>query len=757
MERKLILGGWEHLPYARSMIKQLRGAGLRYAASRKIIAGSTIAVRVVGDDDYIHISGGQCLLPMDSGVVDVGIYISDEDPFRYAAGTLWESHLAQAYNQPFVLDGAWRRNPAPGSAGQFSGILTRQTYFKGRVPVDGEPARSFSPRLLETGPTFEPDPADQNLLDKKRASMYCPASMFTGKARLYAQAMYGQHLYAEEKRLSDGTVISAPMEPLPPQPGLRDSIPPSLSMPIYQSRADDPPTEPYPEIVLDTNSGVHLDADGKHWLFCVDSNTVKVFPLIGSPCAEAQRKHLKPASTLSIEDREHLEAYVLASCRPYAARRMVLDLNVAVPAYSMGYGWHWNWSGTCADIVINGSFEQGGEAIAMRSTHYRLTVGRVSDAWACEVSVIEGPVDWTVLRPIWVITEPSWINLDLDGIGPPVYSLIKTTFEDTSQFECNGIFYAFYAKDELKTCRVEVTHHDATPLAYRSSPAFRDGTDEFTGGNVTYVTFGMLDGFTESDTGTSEYWTCTFTCGGVVLADLTYNRGASGSRSEIVNKVMVSEDDNVTWADNYEEDLVIEYGDDPDVPYSTFTYDGFESQFAHTWVDYDFSYHNYTDAWYSKAAIVVPFYDAEAVYLQGRNWVDRTNTGRMTERQNSGRYVLKYQPKFGDLSLGNVYYKHFYQDISFNAVVIPLEPKPDEVVTTVEVDIEKIVHRAGASEAFYGFDLDAFFDNENDRVGATFKTLSSTNFVDPVVIGKLADTSIGTDIDTGNLALVGWA
>lgn len=55
MEHKLILGGEQYLPFARSRIKALRAAGLNFGSQQFEIDGASIKVRVDGQHDYIKI------------------------------------------------------------------------------------------------------------------------------------------------------------------------------------------------------------------------------------------------------------------------------------------------------------------------------------------------------------------------------------------------------------------------------------------------------------------------------------------------------------------------------------------------------------------------------------------------------------------------------------------------------------------------------------------------------------------------------
>jgi hypothetical protein len=62
MEHKLIYaGGWQYLPFARSRIKALRAAGLRYASQNFIVGDATVRVRISNQHDFISITAGVAL------------------------------------------------------------------------------------------------------------------------------------------------------------------------------------------------------------------------------------------------------------------------------------------------------------------------------------------------------------------------------------------------------------------------------------------------------------------------------------------------------------------------------------------------------------------------------------------------------------------------------------------------------------------------------------------------------------------------
>lgn len=62
IEHKLVSGGEQYLPFARSRVKALRATGMAYASQQFVIDGFTVSVRIQPGHDHIRISGGSGLL-----------------------------------------------------------------------------------------------------------------------------------------------------------------------------------------------------------------------------------------------------------------------------------------------------------------------------------------------------------------------------------------------------------------------------------------------------------------------------------------------------------------------------------------------------------------------------------------------------------------------------------------------------------------------------------------------------------------------
>ena len=739
MEHRLIQGGEQWLPFARSRIKALRATGLAYSSQRFTMPDDTdVAVRVVGNNEFITISGGGCILRMDSGIVNTVPIFRRINEGVFEAGILHETDAVKTYNSNFVLPdggGKWRYLKSQTSAGQFTGTVTTGKLFKGKVPLDKLPARSFSPKKIkaETDPiTYIDSSSDEYLFSKGYAASECPASMFTGRCRLYVQAMYGRHLYDSES--SEDAAIT---------PTLGDAAaggPPFLEISAYKKTGEDD----FGAVSIRTSSGVHLDSKGRHWLFSVNNATIVVHPLIASPCGEKQRARLWGEDKLTGDDAEHLETYILSTCRPYSKKAVTLDLGASVSAYSMGYGWHWNWDGNSADIVINESFEQPRVGVntpsAMRSKHYRITTALTGDVWTANRTLVEGPKDWAVHRSYYVITELEWARK----------ASSKTTSFRSTLFNCDAPFYVFYLRNELQVCRVNVV---ITPTI----PAIEIASDGFGGGQE--FTVGLRNGFVERRGTIAEFATVTFSVGNRTTNPMTMQKFVSSENVIARNKTVVSPP--VPGGGNLSEGLATYLFGYPTVVNNVSTYESVQI-FSAEQVDTppvigsERESNVTTVATSSIATLIVPFYDAEAIYFQAQKYSLTTVYDRIVTQHQTNALAASRHPEFRNAD--NTWRRgepfiYFLGGGLGAAVSAPTNPLPTEAMTSASV-VEVLVCHGGAVPAFLTPVLSSFHDAPADEA-AGLKATSGTRTTNPVVIANNAST-VGTPITPGKFALVGW-
>lgn len=141
MLHKIILGGERFLPYALSLLKKLKGAGLSYASRVETIDDTEIRVRVVGQHDYIYLEESPkpyeffCSDPGASAVAGVpanGLLYTDSAPGSFSdlvmvgCGVNYKRPVFSNVLEPTQKN--WRMVPVP--KGPTAGGLPEQTAFK---------------------------------------------------------------------------------------------------------------------------------------------------------------------------------------------------------------------------------------------------------------------------------------------------------------------------------------------------------------------------------------------------------------------------------------------------------------------------------------------------------------------------------------------------------------------------------------------------------------------------------------------------
>lgn len=790
MEHLLILSGdGQYLPFARSQIKAIRATGQSYAARRWQMPEGDVGVRIVGEHEYIYLSGSKSLILMDSGFVE-GYSLGASG---YAPCVLYETSSVAAYSANFVPTDPvteWRvGNPGlPTDAGQVSGILTiDKTSIRGKIPYDGGPARSFYPNRavdpFDKDKTI-PNPKDDALLAKKSMASGCPASIFTGKCRLYVQAMYGRFLYTA----SGGDMEAGPvLRPDDANPGATPAL-------LIQSYPKDKETDPDPdEITLNTSTGLYLDkTTGKHWLIKIlNGGEVWVYPLIGSAAAEPLRKRLvtegpnavpEVVASLTDEDREHLETEILSTCRPDGNSKMIASGAISGEAYSLGYGWHWNWDGTTTDIVLN----YGTTDAKMSSTHYRGTVAPTRDdlgvitGWTASKVAVEGPKTWALYRLNWCLAEPLW--------GKRV--LVKSTPKVATLHECDAPFYAFYNRNELKVCRVRVTLTPLSVGAKEWSPTYFSNAGSIAVHDVTsYLSLGLRGGWAKNFADQASYWTADFTFGSITAASgLTYGRARYGWRDVLDGKYLTGEVGGDGFINSY--------------PYYTYTateyFFGYPSGTPEVWesvydrgvrhdgiplgIRYTVEKSQLSEIYQSSATVIVPFNDAEAIFVQAAHYLTELDQEINLEDWHS---ISTSGGTWAELSYGVL-----EEGRPFNPITPPLDLTPDKGGKTKEyikygyhshgtiyfntplgttypgnkfssiplVDYKKLICNAGAVDAVFD-GLGKFHDNseEFEEISDLYEVVSGTRTSTPSVHATGRITPVGFNgHDAAKPILVGW-
>ena len=745
MEHRLISGGFEYLPFARNCISNLKRTGLLYASQSFEIGGVSINVRIANGQEFIRIDG-QTTLMMDSGVVDLG-NIGADAPDRFLPGKLFATDYYKTYTIGFTkASGDWLTNPSGGSVGQVAGKLTYSSDLKGKIHPDEQNCESFMPALIPEG---EPNAGelsidDEALYAKKILVATCPASMFTGKCRLWVQAMYGRPMY--KGGIDNSGDLSAAL--MAGRPWLK----------IKSFNKDD--NGNYAEIGITTNCGVFLDpATGDHWLIDANENTGTARPLVSSGAGELLRKRLKLHLTgkkpLSAQDAEHLEAFILSDCRPDASRTQTFTFTATKPVWSLGYGWHWNWSGTKANFVCNELFLQSAinETAGLRSTHYQLEVSFSGGKFSAMSSIVRGPSDWTMVPSQWCILEPDWLLGTASKLQP----------SKTHMAAGGADFYAYYDRDQLVTCSVDVIEGDD------SEDNTVDMSDRWTGpysvslGSQYGYTVGMRDGYyTAKTAGYGKYYKATFDLGKGMSGDCYYHRSWVEETYSITDKAITVYPTTILYDYGYITAVQnIPYGYPP---YEYASVYGTPDTGHPPTVEYEYKHRIKNVSFYSYAHIIVPFGDAEAIasHIESHRY-------DMSQSAYTGRYATQglqvlHRPK---IFIGSTYTGtrgDYLQQIGYgrqqgNQSPIVVTPEAPEVVPDTDTIIVSESKLFAASEA-----TDAVID---DRI--EYSLIAETNVPiryevasgvqegsDSVVISRAVSVKRGISHECTAPTVVGW-
>jgi hypothetical protein len=745
VEHKLIQGGEQYLPFARSRIKALRASGQTYATQKFEIDGAYIEVRVVGDQEYIRITGGSCRLSMDSGCIDM-INIGEANPDRYKAGERIKAGTVAAYEAAFTKPSSLGgfTNPEPTNAGQLAGVLTvgnaGNGYFRGRVPLG---APSFTPAPTPEG---EEPVDDDSLWAKKVTAWYCPPSVFTGKCRLYVQAMYGLPLYETSNGVSKKV-----REPMAVDVGV-----PAIHVPAYKADGD---TASYTAVPLNTSCGVYLDPDtGNHWLLRPTLEGVYIYPLISSRCGESMRKFLKGDSPLGATDKEHLEAFILAYCLPHVKLVQRSEGNLADPGmYSMGFGWHWNWSGTLAVLVKNEAFLQSGPNYAMRSSLWQLQVTKTARpepvggfdkedprfTWYIPAFDIGGGAkDWYVDRSLWVITEPVHSSL----------SQLKTTPRYSTPFVHAAVpFYAYYKRDDLQLCTAKTSLNPAGSRTVETSGFGMIGAQ--------FNTVGELNGQGEIEN-YAEHYEAQFRFGEQQTPALYRARASTGPYAIVSEKTKTSDLSPTEGAVGYLSGNFPALASYPPYPNLDAVY-GFATAgltAAWTWA---IEVGTFTRTQVGGAVIVVPAHDAEAIFCWTDDITTTTRSGTKEHQAglNSWTYGYVFYADNDPLYEGEPLYQQWWYTFANAGLVGSGSPffvsteETDEVVADTAT-VKKLYCGAGNIDATFSSGA-LFYDPETEEIPEPYSARTSAGGGAAISVAHI--TPVGVPGDPPALpAFVGW-
>lgn len=623
---------------------------------------------------------------MDSGVVDL-LSIAPGNPLTALSCPLYYGSVQQGYF----------------ANGKLLGKIVPPSIAAPAPPANATPGLSFTA-------------ARGDLVGKKEAAAKCPASMFTGKARLYAQALYGGDLRNWKWALN---------------------IPDGLSPRLVHDNGT----------VLHMNCGVYRDEKYLHWLIAIHPDGIRITKLVRDKRVDMLVGLLgNPAMAA---DHDKIEAYILAYSNP--SDTMTFTLDVHVPETQMlGYGWKFNWRGDKADIIrhIEGS-------PLHESTHYRVTfsrdtalvVGNTPEQeavrWSAVISVVSGPHYWHNSKYAQVISGPNWLF--------NVQSLFGTRYGGASAADVP--VYCFYKSDgSLEVFKYYASGGEGeTKYMVASEPASWmrpvDWTSENLGDYTPFGTSGLSGGDGERRVRSYRPITTGFHCSD--LSSVDASQSYTFIRYSIGAKTYISE--GAVWSTNNVGHTAYEHTcaayDSGWSPYYV-TADGVQRYTSGTVIVNDLgsalgyasgSWNNMAVVGYDRyqyvggheenhnTLLLVPFHDAEAVYLWGNmNVAERaTVTGGYCESTiQPGFFVWKETEYFLIDGVYSYYTYLAYAGGDGTHLASNGSPQPDLDTSYDRVIVSKLVTKSSNVDFSPPSSLGAFFSGE-DFVEQQFYTHSA--------------------------------
>lgn len=630
---------------------------------------------------------------MDSGIVDL-LSIDEYSPVSYLAAPLYYG----ADQTPYY------------ATKKLLGKIGPPAITTTKPPVSGVAGESFTP--VEGG----------DLVGKKLCAARCPSSVFTGKTRLYAQAQLG-----------------APLKKW----GW------SLDVPAGQ-----PPQWVHDKtgFALNTNVGIYLDDKNVHWLISLSGGTgVMVTPLKPTSAARLLRPLLSDPAYAA--DRTKIEAYILAHSSPGAASESVfITVSGLPPAYMLGYGWKFNRKGDKADIISHSvGFPWN------YSTHYRLSFTRntgsgfsgEANRWTINLTTVEGPYEWHNPRFASVIAHPDWYTNQLYIFGETL---------GTSKAD-NVPVYCFYnSNDTLEL--INYTHvggvegiaakREAYPPSWgivcdwTTDPSIRMNATEYD----TYATFFTDGGGSSWKLRTKSPDQFGFSCsaGSTFGKKEFYSFADRTTAGKIVNNM------DVVWGgDGWEAmqhsgvadvgvrhvtypitNITLSDGVVAETSTATYVSDNipgppglYQGAFLCHHQIFGLKYEEGTHEESRPAVVVVPFYDAEAVYIYGEHNSRRVSSGNsgdgapgLDNAWGSPLRVTYGGTTIAEWTLGRIH------DSSFGVPTVNVTTWTDQITTTTSLVMSRLLYSGGNSAFSPPVSMSPFFAGV-DYVPQQFNTRSS--------------------------------
>lgn len=637
---KYLAGGY--VPFGVEVVRKLMRSGLQATQKNLATENARIHAKIVGDQRWLTIEAvTPCELYLESGFVDVNV-IARSAPERFEPGRIRHGALILSDH----LYGAV--NPAVGAASSAASH-----------PASGEYSeRSFFYRPKEEGAAYYPQ--SDALWMKKVAAHEVPASLYSGKMRLFVQAKYGGSLL----RKSNGSELFD-WEPMCRVKEFNWATQPFFSVGDLSLMNESTLT-----------TGLFTDEnDGSYWLIqatsvltvhCVELTTCGL-AMYRQMKAEEERRSRR-GEPFTRADKAEYEAYILADAKISKDFKFTLH---NLPAINpLAYGWKFNWSGsraTCISLSQQGT----GNNTYFRASRQDFTLTR---NYAADVSGIEDPV--LKEKAKWSMTTSNQENVGEFNFTFALASLWSPSWFDYLQTLRSGInvdqvpkpgsgpVYCWYdADDELVLINYSLTSDSGVTKSYDKPPHMAYGgydwyfkgqngnTEEYNYGSLSVQAFSCSIGEgveTIGASGTRTAFSIDIPSDGMTEATGSVSLGFTALATPADHPLLAAVNaERQALNDVYAQHLTntATYGENTDGLYVTRYWDVAYGEFTYT------TYPGYSR--FGHSALVVPFYDCEACYMfsySGESATERAtvtygNNVRMNPRFEC-RYGTPYDPVY---------------------------------------------------------------------------------------------------------------
>lgn len=723
MEHRLITGdGALWLPFARSRIKALRASGAPYASQQFTMPDAALVrVRIEPGIEYIHIDASGGSVYMDTGDLKVE-FPGEFNPRRLDPAKLnfMDISVGSDYlGDIYLSDTKFGAQTDYQKANRPMVQLMDSLAIGWRHPAGWD--SMTAPEQAAWTATKKAEMTEKTVMKKIIMGRF-PASLWTGKMRLFMQAQYGMQLGSGLFRF------------------FADMVGTEIVLKYSQPNTD---LQWQPGIWGHKSPGVYTADDGKYFIldvtggtggFTVYSYEIKHF----GGGAKALKKRI--AATGDAELRSKLEAYLFStSYIDLTTKKLVGSYDPARSGGPISYGWKFNTKGDKASIVLVGvAGNLGAHDLHYESTTVHLTFAYTPDTDTAPYSfTLTGTKtahsDWVDGWGTYNIFVPSAENEP----APSVLFSLATTFDTRSISSFSNVaIYGCYLNDVWTPVTISKSADFSGDQFSNSwtniyfNPGFNTNSGSAYQGGYTYAD----EGFSYSDEHLYASSAMSISIGAFTYAGkmrtgirstISVAAGGANTKTGLYMNFMAGQIGGTAPACNRPP---ISSGNPvpPDqYPGSGLFVGSYQGQYTRdTWA--------YTFSDYTQWTFVVPAMDAEAMYLPT---IDRTTATAVTHNHTvSGLTVMREyaisiggaefvtRPNmpcndpgwFGDIGTGGSSYSD-------------TEPPPKPPVITVNTFNRAHPQGVGAPEPGFSYEPVFTVDRSFPYISKGFRMASSYN------------------------------